>query len=94
MTSSHSEGYSAITQNNGRQIILKGGETHLLTHRNWKFEKFMTEKIQTDDLQRIEATSADNVKMHTFATVVWRITDVQEAASRNPLSNRESACDH
>ena len=47
----------------GRQVILEGGQTHLLTHRNWKFEKFMTEKIQTDDLQRIEATSADNVKM-------------------------------
>lgn len=74
------EGYAAVTQNNGRQIILAGGETHLLTHRNWKFEKFMTEKIQTDDLARIEATSADNVKMHTYATVVWRVTDVQSAA--------------
>lgn len=74
------EGYSAVTQNNGRQVILKGGETHLLTHRNWKFEKFMTEKIQTDELARIEATSADNVKMHTYATVVWRVSDVQNAA--------------
>merc|ERR1711939_481940 len=74
------EGYSAITQNNGQQVVLQGGETHLLTHRNWKFEKFMTEKIQTDELQRIEATSADNVMMHTDATVVWRITDVISAA--------------
>jgi len=87
------EGYSAITQNNGRQIILKGGETHLLTHRNWKFEKFMTEKIQTDDLQRIEATSADNVKMHTFATVVWRITDVQEAARMSAETMRNDGRD-
>eukprot|EP00040_Diaphanoeca_grandis_P014203 m.71894 g.71894 ORF g.71894 m.71894 type:complete len:521 (-) comp24404_c0_seq2:71-1633(-) len=74
------EGYAAVTQNNGRQAILGGGKTHLLTHRNWKFEKFMTEKIQTDELARIEATSADNVKMHTYATVVWRVTDVQSAA--------------
>jgi len=74
------EGYAAITQNNGSQVVLKGGNTHLLSHRNWKFEKFMTEKIQTDDLQRIEATSADNVMMHTDATVVWRITDVIKAA--------------
>lgn len=31
-------------------------------------------------LARIEATSADNVKMHTYATVVWRVTDVKSAA--------------
>merc|ERR1711977_567332 len=74
------EGYSAITQNNGVQLVLPGGHTHLLDHRNWKFEKFMTEKIQTDELQRIEATSADNVMMHTDATVVWRVTDVISAA--------------
>jgi hypothetical protein len=74
------EGYSAVTQNNGRQIILDGGETHLLSHRNWKFEKFVTQKIQTNDLQRIEATSADNVMMHTDATVVWKISSVAEAA--------------
>merc|ERR1712054_346600 len=74
------EGYSAVTQNNGQQLILGGGETHLLNHRNWKFEKFMTQKIQTNDLQRIEATSADNVMMHTDATVVWRISRVDDAA--------------
>jgi len=74
------EGYCAVTQNNGRQMVLQGGETHLLNHRNWKFEKFMTQKIQTNDLQRIEATSADNVMMHTDATVVWRITNVDDAA--------------
>merc|ERR1712054_333431 len=74
------EGYCAVTQNNGEQVILPGGSTHLLDHRNWKFEKFMTQKIQTNDLQRIEATSADNVMMHTDATVVWRITKVDDAA--------------
>merc|ERR1712022_35980 len=74
------EGYCVVTQNNGHQMVLQGGATHLLNHRNWKFEKFMTQKIQTNDLQRIEATSADNVMMHTDATVVWRITQVDDAA--------------
>jgi hypothetical protein len=35
------EGCSAITQNNGEQVVLAGGDTHLLTHCNWKFEKFV-----------------------------------------------------
>merc|ERR1711959_358505 len=73
------EGYCAVTQNNGTLVILPGGQTHLLNHRNWKYEKMMTQKIQTNDLQRIEATSADNVMMHTDATVVWRVTNVNEA---------------
>merc|ERR1711939_143140 len=59
----------SVDQNNSKQVILQGGETHLLPHRNFKFEKFMTQKIQTNDLQRIEATSADNVMMWTDATV-------------------------
>lgn len=37
-------------------------------------------QIQTNDLQRIEATSADNVMMHTDATIVWCISDVHRAA--------------
>lgn len=52
----------------------------MLSHRNWKFEKFMTEKIQTDNLAQILAASADNVLMTVDATVNWRITDVQTAA--------------
>ena len=36
------EGYAAVTQDNGKQRVLKGGFTHLLSHKNWKFEKFMT----------------------------------------------------
>ena len=32
------EGYAAVTQNNGKQAVLKGGHTHLLNHKNWKFE--------------------------------------------------------
>lgn len=75
------EGYAAITQNNGKQCVLPGGHTHLLTHKNWKFEKFITLKIQTDDLEKIQATSADNINMMVNSTVNWRIVDVEVAAT-------------
>merc|ERR1711988_1142675 len=87
------EGYAAIAQDNGEQKILEGGRTHLLPHRNFKFEKFMTQKIQTDDLQRIEATSADNVMMWTDATVVWRISDVHQAAKWSAETMRRDGTD-
>lgn len=73
-------GYSAVTEDNGRQKILAGGNTYLLTHRNWKFQKYISQKIQSSSLKRIEATSADNVLMAVDATVIWRITDVESAA--------------
>merc|ERR1719343_1970414 len=75
------EGYAAVTQNNGKQQILPGGATHLLDHKNWRFEKFMTLKIQTDDLQKIQATSADNITMMVTSTVTWRIVDPMLAAT-------------
>merc|ERR1719183_777186 len=75
------EGYAAVTQNNGKQMILPGGHTHLLDYMNWKFEKFMTLKIQTDDLEKIQATSADNINMMVTSTVNWRITDPVIAAT-------------
>eukprot|EP01023_Acetabularia_acetabulum_P030495 TRINITY_DN2869_c0_g1_i12.p1 TRINITY_DN2869_c0_g1~~TRINITY_DN2869_c0_g1_i12.p1 ORF type:complete len:597 (+),score=129.90 TRINITY_DN2869_c0_g1_i12:236-1792(+) len=74
------EGYSGITQNNGRQVILDGGKVYLLDHRNWKFEKFISLKIQTDNLQQIKATTADNVIMSITSTVNWRIVDVYTVA--------------
>jgi len=74
------EGYAAITQNNGKQEILQGGRTHLLSHKKWKFEKFITLKIQTDELEKIQAASADNIIMSVSSTVVWRIKDVHTAA--------------
>lgn len=73
-------GYAAVTEDNGEQKILQGGQTYLLTHRNWKFQKYISQKIQSSNLQRIEATSADNVLMAVDATVIWRITDVASAA--------------
>lgn len=112
------EGYAAVTQDNGKQVILGGGQVHLLNHRNWKFEKFMTLKVrasisfhlsdtgsnyrkecscrvslrihlfqsfdaaqvQTDELESIQATSADNILMEVTSTLNWRIVDVQMAA--------------
>lgn len=75
------QGYMAVTQDNGKQVILEGGSVYLLTHRNWKFEKFVSTKIQTDELNRIEAASADNVIMHVDATVLWRVSDVDTAVT-------------
>eukprot|EP01025_Chloroclados_australasicus_P024947 TRINITY_DN249_c0_g1_i5.p1 TRINITY_DN249_c0_g1~~TRINITY_DN249_c0_g1_i5.p1 ORF type:complete len:547 (-),score=75.31 TRINITY_DN249_c0_g1_i5:396-1982(-) len=74
------EGYAGITQNNGRQLIIDGGKVYLLDHKNWKFEKFISLKIQTDNLQQIKATTADNVIMSITSTVNWRIVDVQTVA--------------
>jgi regulator of protease activity HflC (stomatin/prohibitin superfamily) len=75
------EGYAAVTQNNGKQQILGGGFTHLLDHKNWRFEKYLTLKIQTDDLEKIKATSADNITMQVTSTVTWRIHDPTLAAT-------------
>jgi len=90
------KGYEAVTQNNGRQEVLPGGAVHLLNHRNWKFEKFITCKIQTNDLQRIEVMTGDNVLMHVTATVCWSIHDVQKCAERaaetmNHTGNKQQA---
>merc|ERR1719248_4204 len=61
--------------------IMEGGKTHVLNHKNWKFEKLMTLKIQTDDLEKIQATSADNIEMQVTSTMNWKITDVIIAAT-------------
>jgi len=74
------EGYAAVTQNNGQQCILRGGAVYLLTHRNWKFEKFISEKIQTDDIAPTLMQTADNVLLQVSATVTWTIEHVEVAA--------------
>lgn len=73
------QGYMAVTQDNGKQTILEGGSVYLLPHRNHKFEKFISTKVQTNDLERIEAASADNVIILVDATVLWRVSDVDTA---------------
>mmetsp|Transcript_59491 Transcript_59491/g.134295 ORF Transcript_59491/g.134295 Transcript_59491/m.134295 type:complete len:474 (+) Transcript_59491:54-1475(+) len=74
------EGYAAVTQDNGKQVVVPGGSVALLTHKNWKFEKFMSEKIQTDDIQQTVLQTADNVLLSVSATVTWNIVDVGLAA--------------
>lgn len=74
------EGYAAVTQDNGAQKILEGGLAYMLTHRNWKFEKFITKKLQTNDVGPITVTTGDNVPLETTATVNWLIEDVKLAA--------------
>eukprot|EP00931_Biecheleriopsis_adriatica_P090364 TRINITY_DN64363_c0_g1_i1.p1 TRINITY_DN64363_c0_g1~~TRINITY_DN64363_c0_g1_i1.p1 ORF type:complete len:541 (-),score=124.99 TRINITY_DN64363_c0_g1_i1:60-1637(-) len=74
------EGYAAVTQDNGEQKILEGGRAYMLTHRNWKFEKFMTKKLQTNDVGPIQVTTGDNVPLEAAATVNWVIEDARLAA--------------
>mmetsp|Transcript_89086 Transcript_89086/g.212704 ORF Transcript_89086/g.212704 Transcript_89086/m.212704 type:complete len:527 (-) Transcript_89086:347-1927(-) len=74
------EGYAAVTQDNGEQKILEGGRAYMLTHRNWKFEKFMTKKLQTNDVGPIHVTTGDNVPLEATATVNWLIEDAKMAA--------------
>lgn len=74
------EGYAAVTQDNGEQKILEGGRAYMLTHRNWKFEKFMTKKLQTNDVGPMKVTTGDNVPLEAVATVNWLIEDARLAA--------------
>lgn len=74
------EGYIAITTDNGKQVLLDGGMTHLLTHSKWKFEQFINMKIQTEDLRGVNVSTADNILMSIDATIVWKIQDAEKAA--------------
>lgn len=69
------EGYVSIAQENGKQKILGGGQTHFLPHVNFKHEKYLSLKVQTDELEAIECTTADNVNVLVNSTVNWRIVD-------------------
>lgn len=73
-------GYCAVTMNNGKQLLLQGGQTHLLTHQKWKFERFINMKVQSEDLRSINVASADNILMNMNATMVWKIVDAEKAA--------------
>ena len=69
------EGYSAITTDNGKMVVLAGGQTYLLSHRNHVFKLFISEKIETNQLPNILCSTADNVVMTVDATVNWRIVN-------------------
>jgi len=73
------EGYCAVTQDNGAQKILEGGMIHLLTHRNWKFQKFIPLKQENLELGEINACTRDFITIHLHATVTWKIVDPAKA---------------
>eukprot|EP00554_Chaetoceros_debilis_P007807 CAMPEP_0194073574 /NCGR_PEP_ID=MMETSP0149-20130528/944_1 /TAXON_ID=122233 /ORGANISM="Chaetoceros debilis, Strain MM31A-1" /LENGTH=551 /DNA_ID=CAMNT_0038753605 /DNA_START=142 /DNA_END=1797 /DNA_ORIENTATION=+ len=74
------DGYVAVTIANGKQVLLEGGQTHLLSHQKWKFDSFICVKMQSDDLRQINISSADNIMMNVDATINWRISNVNVAA--------------
>jgi regulator of protease activity HflC (stomatin/prohibitin superfamily) len=74
------DGYVAITINNGKLILLDGGQTHLLTHQKWRFERFMNLKSQSDDVRQITASTADNLMVSIDAVVAWKVSYPQKAA--------------
>lgn len=74
------DGYVAITMNNGKQVLLEGGNTHLLTHQKWRFERFLNMKLQADDICDFKATTADKILVSIDATVTWRVTIAEKAA--------------
>jgi len=85
------EGYAAVTSDNGEQKILDGGQAYMLTHRNWKFEKFMTKKLQTNDIGPIKVTTGDNVPLEVTATVNWVIENVILAARMSANTMQKQA---
>lgn len=84
------DGYVAITKQNGRQVLLDGGQSHLLTHQKWRFERLMSLKLQSDDLLQVAVSTADNILVSIDAIVLWRITIPEKAASSFAVTNIES----
>jgi len=53
-------------------------------------DQFISLKIQTNDLEKIKATSADNIEMSVTSTVNWRITDENVAGTMAAETMNES----
>lgn len=87
------DGYVAVTMNNGKQVLLEGGKTHLLTHQKWRFERFMNMKLQADDICDFKATTADKIIVSLDATVTWRIAIAEKAAMIVTESGNRSESD-
>lgn len=77
------QGYAAITQDNGKQKVLEGGKSYMLTHQNWKFELFLTQKMQTETIGPVEVSTGDNIALRIVANASWLVADAVMAASRN-----------
>uniref|UniRef100_A0A7S3LSK9 Band 7 domain-containing protein n=1 Tax=Aplanochytrium stocchinoi TaxID=215587 RepID=A0A7S3LSK9_9STRA len=75
------EGYSAITINNGKIDIKKGGNVYFLDHENHQFKSFVPLTVQItafDDA--IKCATADNVVVQCEGSVSWKVKDVETAA--------------
>eukprot|EP00927_Polykrikos_kofoidii_P083177 TRINITY_DN8464_c0_g1_i2.p1 TRINITY_DN8464_c0_g1~~TRINITY_DN8464_c0_g1_i2.p1 ORF type:complete len:591 (+),score=84.93 TRINITY_DN8464_c0_g1_i2:55-1827(+) len=77
------ECYAAITQDNGKQKILAGGSSYMLTHQNWTFQTWLSLKMQTNQLGPLNVTTGDNINLRVVANVNWIIRDGCIAAERN-----------
>jgi len=77
------EGYAAITSDNGKQVILGGGQAYMLNHANWNWKAWMSLKMQTNKLPEFEVTSSDNIQLTIRAHVNWIVVDPQAAAAKN-----------
>lgn len=77
------EGYAAITQDNGKQMVLPGGNSYMLTHQNWKFQAWLSLKMQTNKVGPLSMTTGDNIALDIVANVNWVIQDPIVAAGKN-----------
>jgi regulator of protease activity HflC (stomatin/prohibitin superfamily) len=77
------EGYAAITIDNGKQKILTGGKSYMLTHQNWKFLAWLSCKMQTNKFGPLTMTTGDNITLSIVANVNWMVTDPIVAAGKN-----------
>merc|ERR1719203_4690 len=75
--------YAAITSDNGKQVVLKGGSAYVLTHKNWKFQAWLSLKVQTDQIGPFLTTSGDNINLLLTCTINWKVEDERLAASKN-----------
>jgi len=82
------EGYVGITSENGKLHILVAGLTHLLTHQKWRFDRFINIETQHDDLEKVRATTADNVLINIHGTITWRIEDITKVATKLSENHR------
>eukprot|EP00927_Polykrikos_kofoidii_P020610 TRINITY_DN19820_c0_g3_i1.p1 TRINITY_DN19820_c0_g3~~TRINITY_DN19820_c0_g3_i1.p1 ORF type:complete len:553 (+),score=67.68 TRINITY_DN19820_c0_g3_i1:93-1751(+) len=77
------ECYAAITQDNGKQKVLAGGNSYMLTHQNWTFQTWLSLKMQTNQLGPFNVTTGDNINLRVVANVNWMVRDAVVAAGYN-----------
>eukprot|EP00927_Polykrikos_kofoidii_P060517 TRINITY_DN55475_c0_g1_i1.p1 TRINITY_DN55475_c0_g1~~TRINITY_DN55475_c0_g1_i1.p1 ORF type:complete len:537 (-),score=90.65 TRINITY_DN55475_c0_g1_i1:37-1599(-) len=74
---------SAITADNGKQRVLHGGKAYMLTHQNWKFQAWLSQKMQTNKFGPLKMTTGDNITLDITVNVTWIVEDAVLAAARN-----------